>query len=69
MDEKEREWIQKLNSMFPNGYNLTKYGDFNVNYNSIYGYHVLLNVTSFDFTGELHFYSGTNYLGLIQIKD
>ena len=53
----------------PNGYNLTKYGDFNVNYNSIYGYHVLLNVTSFDFTGELHFYSGTNYLGLIQIKD
>ena len=23
LDEKEREWIQKLNSMFPNGYNLT----------------------------------------------
>lgn len=49
--------------------NLLFFGNYDVLYTPVYGYHIKINQTSFDFTGELYFYVNNIFVGKIDIID
>ena len=52
------------------GINLSLDDNYNVNYSTVYGYHIKINKLFFPFTGELHYYlNNFEYLNKITITD